>query len=285
VVVRSSEDAGLVGGGDSSSVGGLCETDGGGEGGDLCVLDIEAGRGTSQEALMANDGVDVGGGALEQVEEAAEVELGLLEIQVELGALLLRLGQEGEYALELQALGKVVGGLNLGVEDIQGVPRLGKGDAWSWRNIDQQRLETRGKHDAEMDRVLILLVHGAKQLELSRERRPGTTGHAPILREVGCTIFVIGVLSLYLLVPQIGSSQPPGCVTFVSPTQLGLSHALVEADGTGGYSYRARGGIVVAALASHLEGNIVGGVALDLDGSRRQVVEVLAEQLEWEHRC
>lgn len=36
----------------------------------------------------------------------------------------------------------------------------------------------------------------------------------------------------------------------------------------------------MAALASHLEGNIVGGVALDLDGAGRQVVEVLVEQLE-----
>jgi hypothetical protein len=36
----------------------------------------------------------------------------------------------------------------------------------------------------------------------------------------------------------------------------------------------------VAALASDLEGNIVGGVALDLDGSGSEVVEVLVEQLE-----
>jgi hypothetical protein len=36
----------------------------------------------------------------------------------------------------------------------------------------------------------------------------------------------------------------------------------------------------MAALASHLEGNIVGGVALDLEGSGRQVVEVLVQELE-----
>lgn len=41
----------------------------------------------------------------------------------------------------------------------------------------------------------------------------------------------------------------------------------------------------MAALASHLEGNIVGGVALDLDGTGRQVVEVLVEQLEWKRQC
>lgn len=36
----------------------------------------------------------------------------------------------------------------------------------------------------------------------------------------------------------------------------------------------------MAALASDLEGNIVGGVALNLDGGGREVVEVLVEQLE-----
>ena len=45
-------------------------------------------------------------------------------------------------------------------------------------------------------------------------------------------------------------------------------------------TYCAAGCLVVAALAVDLEGNIVGGVALDLDGAGGQVVEVLAEQLE-----
>lgn len=78
---------------------------------------------------MADNGIDVGGGALDQVAEGAEVELGLLEVQVELCALLLRLGQEGEGALDLEALGDVVGGLNLGLKGVQGVPGLGDGDA------------------------------------------------------------------------------------------------------------------------------------------------------------
>lgn len=46
------------------------------------------------------------------------------------------------------------------------------------------------------------------------------------------------------------------------------------------WTYRAAGGIVVGALASDLEGNIVGGVALDLDGAGREVVEVLVQELE-----
>jgi hypothetical protein len=36
----------------------------------------------------------------------------------------------------------------------------------------------------------------------------------------------------------------------------------------------------VAALASDLEGDIVGGVALDLEGARREMVEVLVEELD-----
>jgi hypothetical protein len=44
-------------------------------------------------------------------------------------------------------------------------------------------------------------------------------------------------------------------------------------------TYRAAGGLIVAALAGDLEGNIVGGVALDLDGAGGEVVEVLVEEL------
>ena len=36
----------------------------------------------------------------------------------------------------------------------------------------------------------------------------------------------------------------------------------------------------MAALAGHLEGNIVGRVALDLEGASREVVEVLVDQLD-----
>lgn len=50
-------------------------------------------------------------------------------------------------------------------------------------------------------------------------------------------------------------------------------------------TYSTAGGLLVAALASDLEGNIVGGVALDLDGAGRQVVEVLVQQLERGTNC
>lgn len=45
------------------------------------------------------------------------------------------------------------------------------------------------------------------------------------------------------------------------------------------YTYSAASDLVVGALAGHLESNIVGGVALDLEGAGGQVVEVLVEEL------
>lgn len=129
VVVRSGEDTALVGSSDGGSPGGLGEANSGGESGDSGVLDVVSSGSTGEETLVTDNGVNVGGRALEQVGEGAEVELGLLEVHVDLGALLLALRQEGEETLELQALGDVVGGLDLGLERVQGVPRLGDGKA------------------------------------------------------------------------------------------------------------------------------------------------------------
>lgn len=47
-----------------------------------------------------------------------------------------------------------------------------------------------------------------------------------------------------------------------------------------GCTYGSGGSLVVAALAGHLEGDIVGGVALDLEGAGREVVEILVEELQ-----
>jgi hypothetical protein len=44
-------------------------------------------------------------------------------------------------------------------------------------------------------------------------------------------------------------------------------------------SYQSTCGSLVRALSCDLEGNIVWGVALDLEGCSGQVVEVLVEQL------
>lgn len=129
VVVGGGEDAQVAGRGDGGSVVGGGVPDGSRVVGDGGLLDVVASRGTGQEAVLANNGVDVGGGTLEQVEEDAAVEVGLLEVQVELGALGLGGGQEGAEQLSLQALGDGVVDLDLGVESVDGVPGLGNGHA------------------------------------------------------------------------------------------------------------------------------------------------------------
>lgn len=47
-----------------------------------------------------------------------------------------------------------------------------------------------------------------------------------------------------------------------------------------GGTYSSAGSLLVAALSVDLESNIVGGVALDLDGAGGQVIEVLVQQLQ-----
>lgn len=128
VVVAGGEDAQVVGGGDGGAVLGRDVADGGAVAGDGGLLDVVAGRGTGEEALVADDGVNVGGGALEEIEEGAAVEGGLLEGEVELGAGAVGGGQELEGGLGLEALGQGVGELDLGVESVGGVPGLGQGE-------------------------------------------------------------------------------------------------------------------------------------------------------------
>lgn len=44
-------------------------------------------------------------------------------------------------------------------------------------------------------------------------------------------------------------------------------------------TYGSRGGLLVAGLASDLEGNAVGGGVLELEGGGSEVVEILVEEL------
>lgn len=127
VVVRGSEDAQVVSGGDGSAVLGSSVADSSAVAGDSSLLDIVASRGTSEETLVADDSVDVGLGALEEVEESTAVETGLLEVEVELSTLGSGGGEEVEETLELEALGEGVVDLNLGVQGVGGVPGLGQG--------------------------------------------------------------------------------------------------------------------------------------------------------------
>lgn len=131
VVVRGSEDAEVVGGGDGSAVDGGRVANGGAVGGQGSLVDIVASGGTGEETLVADDGIDVSDGALEEVEEGSAVETGLLEVKVKLGTLGGGGGEEVEETLELEALGEGVSDLNLGVEGVGGVPSLGEGEAWA----------------------------------------------------------------------------------------------------------------------------------------------------------
>jgi hypothetical protein len=131
VVVAGREDTQVVSSGDGSGVGGGLEADGGAVAGDLSLLDVITSGSASEETLVADDGVDASGGALEEVEEGTAVEAGLLEVEVELGSTSLGGGEQTKDTLELEALGEVVGELNLGLERARGVPRLGEGQACS----------------------------------------------------------------------------------------------------------------------------------------------------------
>ena len=131
VVVAGGEDAQVVGGGDGRAVGRGLKADSGAVASDGGLLHIIASRGASEETLVADHGVDVGGGALEKVEEGAAVEVGLLEVQVELSTAGLRRWQEAEDTLSLKALGEVVGHLDLGLERVGRVPRLREGQTFA----------------------------------------------------------------------------------------------------------------------------------------------------------
>lgn len=133
MVVAGGEERQVVAGGDGSGVLGNAVTDGGGVLGDGGLVDVVTTLGTDEEALVAENGVEVGGGAVKQIEEGTGVQVGLLEVQVELGALGLLGGLVLGEDLSLEALGNVVVKLELGVESVGGGPSLGEGEAWSER--------------------------------------------------------------------------------------------------------------------------------------------------------
>ena len=94
VVVAGSEDAQVVGGGNGSAVCGSNVADGGTVTSDGSLLNIVTSRGTGKETLVANDSINVGSRALEEIEEGTTVESRLLEGKVELGASVVVGGEE-----------------------------------------------------------------------------------------------------------------------------------------------------------------------------------------------
>ena len=122
MVISSRENAQVVGSGDGSSVEGVGVSDGSRVVGDRSLLDIITSAGTGKEAILTNNGVDVGSRTLEQVEEGSAVEVGLLEMQVELCAFGLSGREERAQDLGLETLGDGVIQLNLGVKSVDGAP-------------------------------------------------------------------------------------------------------------------------------------------------------------------
>lgn len=131
VVVAGSEDGQVVASGDGSGVLGNAVANGSGVLGDGSLLDVVATLSTNEEALVAKDSVEVGGGAVQEVEEGTGVQVGLLEVKVDLSTLgllgRLVLGED----LGLETVGNVVVELELGVEGVGSGPCLGEGEAWA----------------------------------------------------------------------------------------------------------------------------------------------------------
>lgn len=69
--------------------------------------------------------------------------------------------------------------------------------------------------------------------------------------------------------PRLPEHPPP------NPREMPLRSASQRSN-----TNSSRGGLLVAGLASDLEGNTVGGGILELEGGGREVVEVLVEELQ-----
>ena len=94
MVVRSREDTQIVGTSDRSGVKRSRVSDSGGIVCDSSLLDIVPSGATDQETVLSNDSVDVGRRAFEEIKEGSAVEVGLLEMDVELCAGLLGIREE-----------------------------------------------------------------------------------------------------------------------------------------------------------------------------------------------
>ena len=133
LVVGGGEDAQGVGGSDGGVVerGGVAN--GGAVLGDGGLLDVVADLTTNDEALVGDDSVGDGtdGTGSGVVGEDTAVEVGLLEVEVDLLALVAGSRAEVGEDLSLQAAGKGVVELDLSSENVGGVPRLGDADAWA----------------------------------------------------------------------------------------------------------------------------------------------------------
>lgn len=129
MVVAGREQREVVAGSDGSRVLRKAVADSSRVLGDSSLLDIVATLSADQEALVAEDNVQVGSGTLEEVEEGTSVQVGLLEVQVQLSTLGLGAWQVLRQDLDLETLGNVVVQLEFGVEGVVGGPSLGQSEA------------------------------------------------------------------------------------------------------------------------------------------------------------
>lgn len=95
---------------------------------------------------MAEDTVDVGNRALENVEESAGVEVRLLEVEIELGTEGLRLGGEVCDSFGFQSVGDLVVQLDFRLEDVCSGPHLGQRQACTMVKYQQSYI-SRGEDD------------------------------------------------------------------------------------------------------------------------------------------
>ena len=96
-----------------------------------------------------------------------------------------------------------------------------------------------------------------------------------------CTSRLVGVFSLDLCA---GAGQRWMLIKDVRArcAQTATTRSVTQrrADRRGGGTHGGRGGLLVAGLASDLEGDAIGGGVLELKGGGGQVVEVLVEKLQ-----
>lgn len=128
VVVASSEEGEVVGGSDGSGVLRERVGNGGRVLGDSGLLDVITALGTDQETLMPENGIEVGSWALEEVEESTGVQVGLFEVEVQLGAFGVGVWEVLCEDLGFETLSNVVVQLELGVEGVVGGPCLGESE-------------------------------------------------------------------------------------------------------------------------------------------------------------
>ena len=173
MVVGGSKNAQIVRGSDGGSVFRLRVTNGSGVLRDSSFLRVVASLRTNQEAFMAEDAVNVGYGALEDVEESAGVEVRLLEVEVELGTEGLRLGNEICDGFRLHSIGDLIVQLNLCLKDVGGGPHLGQGQACTTVN-NQQSCISRGENDQGVEAIGRLRIGDElEQIKISTRWRIG----------------------------------------------------------------------------------------------------------------